>query len=132
MSEKSHILIIEDEQEFADMMKIRLQLAGYEATTATDTESGVEAILGRDYDLIILDLMMPGGGGFSILEQIKDIPEKAKIPVVIVTGKTIDPEVQVMVGAFRVAAIFSKPYDPVQFLDKIKSLTPPQKSDSME
>ena len=127
MANQSQILVVEDELEFAQMMKIRLELAGYAVSIATDTGSGVQAILGHDFDLIVLDLMMPGGGGFSILEQVKEFPQKSKIPVVIVTGKTINSEVQAMVGAFKVAAIFPKPYDPAQFVDKIKSLVPPGK-----
>ncbi len=127
MAEKSKILIVEDELEFAEMMKIRLELSGYAASISTDTDSGVKAILDHDFDLIVLDLMMPGGGGFSILEQIKGIPEKSRIPVVIVTGKTINAEVQAMVGAFKVATIFPKPYDPIQFMDKIRSLIPLEK-----
>lgn len=104
------------------MMKLRLELAGYAVLTAEDTTGGVEAVLEYEPDLIILDLMMPGGGGFSVLQQIKSHPDKSKIPVVIVTGKTIDAEVKSMIGAFRVAALFTKPYDPQAFLETIQSL----------
>ena len=122
LGDKHTILIIEDEKTFADMMKLRFEIAGYDVLTATDTPSGVDAVLKYKPDLIVLDLMMPGGGGFSVLQQIKRHPDKSKIPVVIVTGKTIDAEVKSMIGAFRVAALFTKPYDPQAFLETIQSL----------
>jgi DNA-binding response OmpR family regulator len=120
----NNILIVEDEIEFAEMMKIRLELAGYKITVATETQSGVDAVFKDKFCLLILDLMMPGGGGFALLEQIKAYREAHHIPVVIVTGKTLTSEVQAMVGAFHVSAIFTKPYDPVEFVQKIQSLAP--------
>lgn len=122
MSNKKTILLVEDEEAFAQMMKIRLELAGYSVKIANDTASGVKAILEMDVDLIVLDLMMPGGGGFSVLQQIKRDNKKSKIPVIVVTGKTIDSEVKTMIGAFQVAALFTKPYDAIEFLETIKSL----------
>ncbi|NQT23998.1 response regulator transcription factor [candidate division KSB1 bacterium] len=118
----SKILIVEDEIEFANMMKIRLELSGYKITMATDTQSGVDAVFNEEFNLLILDLMMPGGGGFALLEQIKDYREKRPLPVVFVTGKTITSEVQAMIGAFQVSALFTKPYDPAEFIQTIKSL----------
>ncbi len=122
MEDKKKILIVEDEKEFAEMVKLRLKLLGYEVSIAEDTNSGTEEILKGNYALIVLDLMLPGGGGFSILERIQNFPEKASIPVVVLTGKTIDAEVKVMIGTYKVAALFTKPYDEVKFETKIRSL----------
>jgi len=118
----NQILVIEDEIEFAQMMKIRLELSGYDVGVATDTQSGLDAVLRGEYDLLILDLMMPGGGGFALLEQIKSRGEIGQLPVIVVTGKTMTPEVKAMIGAYHIAATFTKPYDPVEFIEKVKAL----------
>ena len=125
MGERKKILLVEDELDFAKMVKIRLESLGYEVSIAGDAYSGTQAIIKSTPDLIILDLMMPAGGGFSILERIRSIPAKATIPVVIVTGKTIDDAVKEKAKAYGVSAIFSKPYDSVQFVQKIKALLMP-------
>ena len=65
---------------------------------------------------------MPAGGGFSLLERIRKIPTKADIPVVILTGKTVDDGVKQLAGEYDVSEIFTKPYDSEVFVDKIKTL----------
>ncbi len=124
MSEKKKILIVEDEIGFAKMVKMRLQSAGFDVSIAGDACAGTQAIVETNPDLIILDLMMPAGGGFEILDRIKSIPSKATIPVVILTGKTIDSEVKAKAKAYDVAAVFTKPYESEEFVDKIKSMMP--------
>jgi len=125
MGERKKILLVEDELDFAKMVKIRLESLGYEVSIAGDAYSGTQAIIKSTPDLIILDLMMPAGGGFSILERIRSIPAKATIPVVILTGKTIDQALKEQAETYGVSAIFSKPYDSVQFVQKIKALLMP-------
>ena len=118
------ILIVEDEPDFARMVRMRLESVGYTAQVAGDAYSGTREILQGDYDLLILDLMMPAGGGFAILERIQNFPGKSMIPVIIVTGKTIDDEVKSTAAKYNVSAIFSEPYDNKEFIRKIKSLVP--------
>ncbi len=110
--------------DFAKMVKLRLQAVGYEVHIAGDAYTGTQEIIRNDYDLIILDLMMPAGGGFSLLERIRKIPSKTLVPVVIVTGKTIDSEDRQKAEELDVAAIFSKPYDSTEFVETLKSLAP--------
>ena len=124
MAEKKKVLIIEDEIAFSKMVKIRLEAAGYEVSIASDAYLGTQEIVKTNPDLIILDLMMPAGGGFEILDRIKNIPSKATIPVVILTGKTIESDVKARAKAYDVAAVFTKPYESDEFVDKINSLIP--------
>lgn len=125
MSENNRVLIIEDEPDFARMVRMRLEHVGYEVVVAGDAYSGTREILkGDDFNLIILDLMMPAGGGFAILERIEKFPSKAAIPVIIVTGKTIDDEVKATADKYGVAAIFHKPYDEKVFVQRVKDLAP--------
>lgn len=122
MSDKKQIIIIEDEIQFAKMVKLRLESEGYEVHIATDAYAGTQEILKKDFDLIILDLMMPAGGGFSILERISRFPGKSVIPAIILTGKNLDNQVKLQAESFNVVAIFHKPYDNQEFVGLIHSL----------
>ena len=95
--------------------------AGYEVSVAVDAYQGTQMIVHGDFDLVILDLMIPAGGGFALLERIRNMPAKST-PVVILTGKKIDDEIRARAEANDVAVIFTKPYDSKQFLRRIKSL----------
>jgi len=128
---KNKILIVEDEIQFAEIVKTGLELEGYAVTISMDAYSGsVDAfsstkdVLRGNHDLIILDLMMPAGGGFSLLERIRKYPQKEKTPVIILTGKIIDEEIIRSANKYNVSAIFTKPYDAEKFVNKIKSILP--------
>lgn len=77
---------------YAEMVKLRLELAGYRCTIAMDTLQAVREASNRPYDLIVLDLMIPGGGGFAFLGEIRKKLSIADIPVVILTGKSVSTE----------------------------------------
>ena len=121
-ADRKNILIVEDEREYAEMVKLRLGLAGYDCTITETTQKAVAEMKSRDYHLMILDLMLPGGGGFVLLHELRKDHVKTGIPVVILTGKPITPEVKAMIGTFNVSALFAKPYDPDQFLGVVASL----------
>ncbi|MCK5145235.1 response regulator [bacterium] len=122
MSEVRRILVVEDEMQFAKMVKMRLESVGYEVDVSGDAYSGTQKIIREAYDLVILDLMMPAGGGFTILERIRKFPNKADLPVIILTGKTIDDTVKNQARSLKVAHIFSKPYDAKEFLAAVAEL----------
>ena len=77
------ILIIEDDIAIAELQKDYLLMSGYKADIATDGREGLSKALTFDFDLIILDLMLPGMDGFSVLKQIE---EKKRVPVLIVSA----------------------------------------------
>ncbi|HDQ44154.1 MAG TPA: response regulator [bacterium] len=129
MTQKNKILVVEDELGFAKMIKLRLDSVGYDVTIAGDAYTGTQEIIKHDYALIILDLMMPAGGGFSLLERIRKIPAKASIPVIVLTGKTIDDEIRSQAEVLEVAAIYTKPYESSEFVEQIKSIVPPETRD---
>lgn len=66
------ILIVEDEEAIADLEKDYLELSGFEVEVANDGEMGLSKALGEDYNLIILDLMLPGVDGFEICRRVRD------------------------------------------------------------
>ena len=77
------VLIIEDDISIAELQKDYLVMSGYSVSVATDGKMGLSLALCEDFDLIIIDLMLPGMDGFSVL---KEIEEKKQVPVLIVSA----------------------------------------------
>ena len=83
----SKILIIEDEEAIADLEKDYLELSGFQVEIENDGEKGLEAAMNGSFDLIILDLMLPGLDGFEICRRIRD---EKNIPILMVSAKKDD------------------------------------------
>ena len=123
MGEK-HILLVEDDMISAKLTKHRLEKAGYTVRIAGDGYTGTQEALKGHYDLIILDLLMPAGGGFSILERIRSVPQIADIPVFILTGKKPDDEMTSEAERLEVISIFLKPPDYDRLIEKLNAIVP--------
>lgn len=83
----SKILIVEDEETIADLEKDYLELSGFEVEVANDGDSGLEKALQEEYDLLILDLMLPGVDGFEICRKVRD---EKNTPIIMVSAKKDD------------------------------------------
>ena len=83
----SKILIIEDEEAIADLERDYLELSGFTVEVANDGDIGLQKALNEDYDLLILDLMLPGTDGFDICRQVRDVKNT---PIVMVSAKKDD------------------------------------------
>ncbi len=123
MAEK-HVLLVEDDMISAKLTKHRLEKAGYTVRVVGDAYTGTQEAMKEHYDLLILDLLMPAGGGFSILERVRSVPQIADVPVIIVTGKELDDEMKSEAERLDVISIFFKPPDYDRFIEKIKTIVP--------
>ncbi|HAT02190.1 MAG TPA: DNA-binding response regulator, partial [Oribacterium sp.] len=85
--EKKRILIVEDEESIAELERDYLELSGFSVDLKSDGNEGLKAALETPYDLIILDLMLPGLDGFEICREIRT---KKNIPIIIVSAKKDD------------------------------------------
>src|SRR5215210_8899446 len=86
-------LVVEDEQRIVDFLKRGLESAGYAVDTAPDGKTAMEMVHGTDYDLIILDMMLPDMDGLKILEKVRN--RKASPPVLILSARgTVDDRVK--------------------------------------
>lgn len=83
--EAYRILLVEDEENIADAVKMNLELEGYHVTLATTGKSALERLRGARYDLCIMDVMLPGVDGFSITRTIR--LENNKVPILFLTAK---------------------------------------------
>lgn len=85
MMKKPRILLVDDEVEFVQTLAERLQLRDFDAVTAGDGEEALRRLENTAFDLVVLDVLMPGLGGLEVLRQIKSrFPE---IPVILLTGR---------------------------------------------
>jgi DNA-binding response OmpR family regulator len=118
MGEKKRILIVDDERDIVKALTIRLQRAGYEVVTAFDGAQGIFMAHKENPDLIILDIRMPAGNGFSVVEKLKESVNTFAIPVIFLTGS---PEKNSEEKAMALGARFyvKKPYDPEELLDAV-------------
>ena len=119
MGQKKKILIVDDERDIVKAVMIRLQGAGYDVVTAFDGAQGVFMAHKEKPDLIILDIRMPAGNGFSVAQRLKRSIHTFTVPVIFLTGS---PERNAEEKARALGARFyiKKPYDPEELLDAIR------------
>jgi len=119
MGEKKKILIVDDERDIVKALTIRLRGAGYDVVPAFDGAQGVFMAHKEKPDLVILDVRMPAGNGFSVAQKLKHSLQTSAIPVIFLTGS---PEKNAEERAMATGARFyiKKPYDSEELLDAIK------------
>ena len=86
------ILIIEDNTDIRNFVSRLLELEGYRVLNTGDSEEGMSLLRGNHVDLLLLDLLLPGRDGWSILKEMKSTPELADIPVVALTAVAESPQ----------------------------------------
>ena len=83
------LLIVEDEKQICDTVAKRLYDIGYEVDTCYDGEDALECILAENYDLIVLDLNLPGMDGMEILKELRRMNEETKVLILSAKGEMI-------------------------------------------
>jgi len=113
----SKILIIEDEIEIADLEKDYLELSGFEVETANDGLKGLEMALNEKFDLVILDLMLPGMDGFEVCKEIR---EKKNLPIIMVSAKKDDID-KIRGLGLGADDYMTKPFSPSELVARVKA-----------
>lgn len=115
------ILAVDDEKHIVRLVQINLIKEGYEVTTATNGREAVEAVAKDKPDLIVMDVMMPEMDGFGALEILKNNPDTADIPVIMLTAKAQDADV--FKGWQSGADLYlTKPFNPSELLTFVKRI----------
>ncbi|MCP0887060.1 response regulator transcription factor [Ligilactobacillus sp. WILCCON 0076] len=112
------ILIVEDEESIAMIEKDYLELSNYKTEVVKDGKTAIQKILTEKYDLILLDLMLPGGvSGHEVCKQVRD---KTDIPIIMVTARkqSLDKVLGLEIGADDYIA---KPFDPAELVARVKA-----------
>lgn len=115
---KKKILVVDDEEDIAKALKVRLKANGYHVVLAFDSVEAFTMANKERPDLIILDIMIPGGGGFVVAERLKQSTATHHIPIIILTGISGGEERAYKVGA---SGYVMKPYHPEKLLETINN-----------
>ena len=111
------ILIVEDEEAIADLEKDYLELSGFEVEVANDGETGLEKALNEDFNLLILDLMLPGVDGFEICRRVRD---SKNTPIIMVSAKKDDID-KIRGLGLGADDYMTKPFSPSELVARVKA-----------
>ncbi|MCI9464371.1 MAG: response regulator transcription factor [Lachnospiraceae bacterium] len=111
------ILIVDDEKAICDLIDLNLTSAGYHCTSVQDGMEAINRIEKEDYDLILLDIMLPGADGYDVMEYIRPLG----VPVIFITAKH---EVKDRVKGLKLGAddYLVKPFDVVELVARVEAV----------
>ena len=113
----SRILIVEDEESIAELEKDYLELSGFEVEIETDGTKGLERALKDEFDLFILDLMLPGTDGFEICRQVRAV---RNTPILMVSAKKDDID-KIRGLGLGADDYMTKPFSPSELVARVKA-----------
>ena len=115
---KNHILIVDDDDRIRNLLKDYLVENNYIVSTAENADQAKEKLLYLKFDILILDVMMPGQNGYDLTKEIK---KKIKIPIILLTAKG---EVEDRIKGLELGAddYLGKPFEPRELLLRIKNI----------
>jgi len=114
------ILICDDEPHLRELMRVSLD-RDYEFAEAADTAEAIELAARVRPDLVLLDVMMPGGSGLAVIERLRKTPELASVPVVVVSAFVTDGDRRAAHDA-GADGFIGKPFDPDELASVVEEL----------
>ncbi len=115
---KARVLIIEDETELAELMQMYLGGEGISGEIAATAEAGLALLRESDYDLVLLDINLPGMDGFELLQKIRP---RLQVPVIIVSSRETDEDVVMGLGV-GADEFVTKPFKPQILMARVRAL----------
>ena len=121
MSQKKRILLIEDEEDIATLVKLHAEIAGYKLHVEVDGINGLRAIEREKPDLVILDIMLPGENGLDVLSKMKGRIDLKSIPAILLSakGEELDMVLGLELGADDYV---TKPFSPKVLFSRVKAI----------
>ena len=116
---ENKILLVEDDQNFGDVLRSYLEMHDYDVTLATDGEAGLEAFKKGTFNLCITDVMMPKKDGFTMAKDIRTLNKET--PIIFLTAKTLKEDV---LEGFKIGAddYITKPFNSEELLFRVKAV----------
>jgi DNA-binding response OmpR family regulator len=115
---KSRILIVEDEREIAELISLYLRKEGFETRLAANAESALEQLGQTDFDLVTLDINLPGMDGFEFLQELR---RRSDIPVLIVSARDEDEDLVLGLG-IGADEFVTKPFSPRVLAARVRAI----------
>lgn len=115
------ILVVEDNPYIAKAIRVRLEHAGAQVEEAREGQRALSLVTGHPPDLILLDIYLPGGSGYTVLDRLKEHPNHARIPVIMLSAHATDAH-HARATRHGAAALLSKPIDSDQLLATVRGL----------
>lgn len=120
-SRAGRILVVDDEPHIRRILTALLKLEGFEVRLARDGTEGLRTWTAGAFDLVILDLIMPGASGLEVLAKIKSDPERGSTPVIILTAKGQDTDRQAALAG-GADDFLTKPFSPKKLVARIREI----------
>jgi|GEM_PF-995029 len=128
MSEKKKILVVEDEPSVAALMTFLLARAGYDVETAVNGRRGLELATGQKFDLITLDVDLPGVNGFDICRDLKQRWISHRTPIIFLSGNHLE-ERRTLALELGAVDFIAKPFIVDDFLERVELYASGNQSD---
>ena len=118
---KIRIVLVEDEQDIADLIKLQAEMSGYKIVHEIDGLNGLRAIEKEKPDIVLLDIMLPGQNGLDVCRKLKANPDLKDIPVIMISAKS--EEIDVILGLELGADDYvAKPFSPKVLFSRVKAV----------
>ncbi len=124
---KTKVLVIEDEKDIADLVKLVLETEDYEVEAVLDPEKAYYAVKTYRPDVVLLDLLMPKLDGWQIFKIIRADPEFSTLPIAILTAKSAGFDEMVGLHVMKADAYITKPFGKQELIDKTNALSKKRK-----
>ncbi|HOA47750.1 MAG TPA: response regulator [Candidatus Paceibacterota bacterium] len=114
------ILLVEDEKILADLLEKKLKEENYKVSIAPNGQAGLSKMKKEDFDLVLLDVLMPKKGGFEVLEEMQADPRLKKIPVIIISNSGQPVEISRALEMGARDYLVKTQFDPKEVIEKVK------------
>ncbi len=121
MSSRPLILLADDDRDLLNALRIRLLEHDFEVATASDSYGALAIAVEKHPDLMVLDINMPAGDGFSVQERLRQLEPLSNVPVIYVTGDKSE-RLDDVAEQFGAAELFHKPFDTDVLAQRIREI----------
>ncbi len=118
----SRILVIDDEQDMAEVVQLVLELDNHEVKVELDPTRAVQAVKNFAPHLVLLDLVMPVMDGYEVYRALSELPDMAKVPVAFLTSRNKQIDLMVGLHVLHASEYITKPFDRQDLLARVRRL----------
>lgn len=115
------LLLVDDDRDHQQSLGIRLRASGFQVAIASDAVQAISAARKESPDLVLLDIGLPGGDGYVVLQRLRSLSTSAGLPVIVLSARDPEANEKKMLAA-GASAYFQKPADNAALLTKVREL----------